>query len=86
MPRGEIKIPSLSIALSESEFEKLFGAVCKGRPPSDSSPVGVATGNPVITEKARRRAMRVLRARHAAEFEQLMEAEANWLKTNGGSP
>lgn len=70
----------------ESQFEKLFGETCRGRPPLDASPVGVSTGNPVITEKARRRAMRVLRTRHAKEFEELMEAEANWLRGREGSP
>lgn len=63
----------------ESEFVRLFGEGLRGRPKNEDGPVGISTGDPKITELARRRATRVLRAENKDRFEQLMRQEAEYL-------
>ena len=62
-----------------SPFLKLFGDAGVGRPRNDS--VGLPTGDPRITSLARRRATRVLRLLHKEEFEELMQREADYIKS-----
>lgn len=62
-----------------SEFVALFGQPSAGRPKNEDEPIGISTGDPRVTEMARRRAARVLRARYAEEFEMLMRQEAEYL-------
>jgi hypothetical protein len=58
----------------------------RGRPLKEEQPIGVPTGDPRITEAARRRATRVLKERHRDEFELLMETEAGYLQSTACSP
>lgn len=62
-----------------SRFQELFGEGYRGRPRNDEMPVGMPTGDPRITELARRRATRVLKAEYPDRFEELMRQEAEWL-------
>lgn len=66
-----------------SRFQELFGEGYRGRPRNDEMPVGTPTGDPRITELARRRATRVLKAENPERFEELMRQEAEWLQSNG---
>jgi hypothetical protein len=68
-----------------SEFLELFGVVAAGRPRREENPTGVPTGDPRVTELARRRASRVLRYRHQSEFEELMQQEAEFLLNNSSA-
>lgn len=63
-----------------SRYNEMFGEGYRGRPRSDENPTGRPTGDPVITELARRRATRVLKAVHEDEFEELMAEEAEFLQ------
>jgi hypothetical protein len=65
---------------TDSPYEELFGEGFVGRPLAEEPSTGAPSGNPQITEKARRRAARVLRTRHASEFERIMSAEVEYLQ------
>lgn len=67
--------------MSASEYEDLFGPGFVGRPPLEEGPTGVPTGDPKLTELARRRATRVLKAKNREQFEAIMAAEIEHLKT-----
>lgn len=66
----------------ESPFAELFGEGVRGRPLKEEEPMGISTGDPQITEAARRRATRVIKWRHRKEFESLMAAEAAYLQSH----
>lgn len=67
--------------MSASTYEEMFGGAFIGRPPMSEHPTGNrATGDPRITEAARRRATRVLRVLHREEFERLMQQEIKFLE------
>jgi hypothetical protein len=63
-------------------YEELFGESSPGRPPWDVPSTGAATltGDKSLTERARRRATRVLKHLHADEFAALMQAEIEYLR------
>ena len=63
-----------------SPYKHLFGGSYLGKPRSGERPVGYPTGNPGLTATARRRAMRVLKAVYAREFEHLMRQEVAYLE------
>lgn len=69
-----------------SKFEELFGEGYRGRPRNEENPVGTPTGDPAITEVARRRATRVLKAENKERFEELMREEAEYLKSQTNVP
>lgn len=66
-----------------SKYYEMFGESVVGRPPLEENPVGLPTGDRRLTERARRRATRVLKVVHRDEFERLMREEILWLMENG---
>ncbi len=69
-------------AISGSPYRHLFGVGYRGRPLASEAPTGYPTGNPRLTATARRRALRVLKTAYAAEFEELMRLEIEYLEAN----
>lgn len=68
--------------MQRSRYEEMFGHAGPGRPPKEDLPLGMPTGDPAVTERARRRATRVLKTLRRKEFEELMREEAEWLVAN----
>lgn len=84
--RAGIERGGLSLLAGElySPFQALFGNAGVGRPVRSSHPTGVSTGDPQLTEAARRRAARVIRVIEREMFDRIMEMEVDYLRMQGG--